>query len=160
MKNTVFAVDIVRTLKNIGSILMLLIFLVPAAGFYYTKHSCTKSGEVQMVLDMDYSCCAEQAETICEMDISEPLACCTPELPVYNDNETDCCSNEGKYLINEEKYDLPSRAEVPHIEIHLTVATNIINPARYFFSFIEENTHPPPAKTSGEYLLQYGVMLI
>lgn len=83
-----------------------------------------------------------------------------PGFPLYTDIDEDCCSNEGQYIKTEEKYSPPSRATAPQIEVHFTIVAHLVKPVQEGYSFIVENTHPPPPKTSRNILLQSGVMLI
>lgn len=157
--------------------MILVIFLIPAAGFYYNKHSCLTSGEVQIVLVNEYSCCAEEANAHCEAEsMAEWVAapgCCTaekeilpasdrlPDLPLYKDMEADCCSNDGKYLKSQEDYHFPDRVKVPHVEISYAFASLILHPVGEGGSFIVKNTRPPPLSVSSRnMLLRNGVMLI
>jgi len=166
---------------------MVAIFLVPAAGFYYNKHSCTKSGEVMLVLDDNYSCSDDEAMLVPDNDYScsagetgsiEP-GCCSEESQSHHETDRDkvssgclvsgeinlavkeCCSNEGSYLKTDEKYTSPSKTEIPNVEISSTIA---FNSTRLFSApdiTVEVNAHSPPLiLLSRKILLQQGVLLI
>lgn len=142
---------------------MAMIFLIPATGFYYTKHSCAKTGEVQMVMDTDYSCCAENTNKQCEIESSDANDCCpaeTPEIPLYTDIDENCCSNEGQYIKTEDIYSPPARVEAPQTEYQYTIAANLLIHFQKGYSVMLENTRPPPAYTSKNILLLKSVLLI
>ncbi len=164
---------------------MIAIFLIPAAGLYYNRHSCHKTGEVQFVLDKEYSCCAAPSETHCEVQSSSTSACCNVDIEsiepgVYpkedesflksenlpghqeiTDLDENCCLNEGKYIKSEEKYSMPAKSKLPHIEISFTIAAILAKPSPVWNPSIEQNAHsPPPPISSKNILLRNGVMLI
>jgi len=174
-----------KYIRNTGALLMIAIFLIPAAGIYYNRHSCDKTGEVHFVLDEEYSCCAVTAETDCEVQSSSTLACCNNEAEnaesgdnpeeagiftkpdkvqglheIKGANEN-CCLNEGQYLKSEEKYSTPTKTKLPHIEISITIAAALSSPVPAWNPSVEQNAHSPPALISSKnILLRNGVMLI
>ena len=79
---------LVKTVHNIFSYLLVLIFLIPATGFYYTRHSCLQSGEIQMVLDANYSCCSEKSQVAHE-PLDAEISCCSQDLIEV---ESTCCN--------------------------------------------------------------------
>jgi len=136
---------------------MVAIFLVPAAGFYYNKHSCTKSGEVMLVMDKDYSCCAvdvpaaepaccsEESQSPHEVVSDEASACCSEKASMeLNLTEKECCSNEGSYLKTDEKYTSPSKTEISSVEISFTITFNSIRLFSAPDLTVEVNAHSPP----------------
>ena len=158
-----------KTIHNIFSYLLVLMFLVPATGFYYTRHSCLKSGEVQLVLDGDYSCCAETAQ-ITHDPVSSEGSCCDVESAnqanadkeyVKDGTSPGCCINEGNYLKSEDEYTLPGRVEMPHIEIILTAALHSTVLFQNVKESIEENAHSPPFTLSSvDILHKYSFIII
>ncbi len=170
-----------KTIHNIFSYLLVLMFLVPATGFYYTRHSCLKSGEVQLVLDGDYSCCAETAQ-ITHDPVSSEGSCCAHnkidtessicDVESANQANADkeyvkdgtspgCCINEGNYLKSEDEYTLPGRVEMPHIEIILTAALHSTDLFQNVKESIEEYAHSPPFTLSSvDILHKYSVLII
>ena len=158
-----------KTIHNIFSYLLVLMFLVPATGFYYTRHSCLKSGEVQLVLDGDYSCCAETAQ-ITHDPVSSEGSCCDVESAnqanadkeyVKDGTSPGCCINEGNYLKSEDEYTLPGRVEMPHIEIIITAAFYSTDLFQNVKESLEENAHSPPFTLSSiDILHKYSVLII
>jgi len=159
----------VKTFRNIFSYGLVLIFLVPATGFYYTRHSCLKSGEVRLVLDGDYTCCAETAH-ITDDPVSLEGSCCDMESSnqantgseySLKESSLDCCVNEGNYLKSEDEYTSPGRVEMPHIEIIITTAIYSRDLFQNLQESIEENAHSPPyALSSVDILHKYSVLII
>ena len=154
---------------SIFSVLLVAIFMIPAAGFYYTRHSCSSSGEVEYVLDQDYSCCAENIQDHCTIDQPVEKSCCgetSPTEPVkapvsLEETKEECCSNEGNYLKTEEKYTSPEKSESLPIEIQHTIVFHFYIPTPATNPLIEENAHSPPLIISSKILLlRHGVMLI
>lgn len=156
-------------------------FLVPATGFYYTKHSCLKSGEVQLVLDMDYSCCSETSqishepvnpEGLCyNQDLVETEGtCCNIESSsqakpgidcTLEKTATSCCQNEGNYLKSRDEYTSPGKGEMPHVKILLTAALYSIELLPVIHVTIEENAHSPPyILSSVDILHKHSVLII
>lgn len=133
-----------KSLRNIFSLLILAIFLVPSTGFYYNKRSCLKSDQLLFVFDGDNICCAEDAQTQCKAGTAK-----------------ECCTDEGNYLKTDEDYTSPARIGLPHIEIHLTLAYHTCNLCPDPQFMVEKNTHSPPLIISSkDILLQHGVLLI
>ena len=152
---------------------MVAIFLIPAAGFYYNKHSCSKSGEVRFVIDDDYTCCATDSklssfaadvQSNCDAEPAEESTCCTEKTEmtlIIEEPAEDCCSNEGRYLKTDDDYTSPLQIELPHIDINFTIAYHSVN----FFGdpgfIVEEKAHSPPfIIPSKNILLQNSVLLI
>ena len=170
-----------KTIHNIFSYLLVLMFLVPATGFYYTKHSCLKSGEVQLVLYGDYSCCAETAQ-ITHNPMSSEGSCCTHDKidtgssicdvesasqansdweSSIEESSLNCCINEGNYLKSEDEYTPPGKVEMPHIEIILAEAFYSTDLFQNVKESIEENAHSPPFTLSSvDILHKYSVLII
>ena len=172
---------VVKTIQNIFSSVLVLMFLVPATGFYYTRHSCLKSGEVQLVLDGDYSCCTETAQIAHDPVISEDSCCSHDKIEtessicdvesanqanadkeyVKDGTSPGCCINEGNYLKSQDEYTPPGRVEMPHIEIILTAALYSIDLFQNVQESIEENAHSPPyALSSVDILHKHSVLII
>ena len=162
---------LVKAMRTIFAYLLVLTFLVPATGFYYTKHSCLRSGEVQLVLDGDYSCCAEIIENICcEHDfIEQESSCCNSEssnqegrdeICSINNSSTKCCTNEGYYLKSEDEFTSPGKTEMPHIKILIAPPLRTIELLTLQYKTIEENAHAPPFTISSIDLLHKHSVLI
>jgi len=172
---------LVKTLHTIFSYGLLLMFLIPATGFYYTRHSCLKSGEVQLVLDGDYSCCAETSQmdhdpaqtdsSCCSQDLIEPeSSCCSIESSLQENpgidctlegTLTSCCQNEGNYLKSQEKYTSPGKVEMPHVKILVTAGLYSIELLPVIHETIEENAHSPPfILSSVDILHKHSVLII
>ncbi len=160
---------VVKTFRTIFSYGLVLMFLIPATGFYYTRHSCLKSGEVQLVLDGDYSCCAETAQ-INHDPVSLESSCCDMESSSQantgsecslDESSLDCCINVGNYLKSEDEYTSPGRVEMPHIEIIITATLYSRDLFQNVQESIEENAHSPPyALSSVDILHKYSVLII
>lgn len=157
--------------RTIFAYLLVLTFLVPATGFYYTKHSCLKSGEVQLVLDGDYSCCAMTEESNCCIHdvIEQESSCCNSESSnqedrdeIYsiNNSSTECCTNEGHYLKSEEKFTSPGKTEMPHTKILFAAFLCSIELLPVQSKTIDENAHSPPFTISSIDLLHKHSVLI
>jgi len=149
--------------------LLVLMFLIPTTGFYYTRHSCLKSGEVQLVLDEDYSCCAGTALIDHDPVILEKSCCDLESHSQVNtgsecsidESSLDCCINVGNYLKSEDEYTSPGRVEMPHIEIIITTAFYSRDLFQNVQRSIEENAHSPPyALSSVDILHKYSVLII
>ncbi len=157
-----------KTIRNIFSYLLVLLFLVPATGFYYTRHSCLKSGEVQLVLDGDYTCCAETTR-ISHKTVKQEGSCCDLESDsqVNTGSEcsmerslTACCVNEGNYLKSENEYTLPGKIEMPQVKMIITPALSSMVLLPVIHQTIEENAHSPPFISSSVDILQKHSVLI
>ena len=163
------SLHVVKPIWNIFLYPLVLMFLVPATGFYYTRHSCLKSGEVQLVLDGAYSCCAETAQ-ITHDPVSSEGSCCDVESAnqanadkeyVKDGTSPGCCINEGNYLKSQDEYTPPGRVEMPHIEIILTAALYSIDLYQNVQESIEENAHSPPFILSAvDILHKHSVLII
>jgi hypothetical protein len=146
------SLHVVKTLRNIFLYLLVLMFLVPATGFYYTRHSCLKSGEVQLVLNVDHSCYAETAR-ITDDPVNQECS--------LEKSSLGCCINEGNYLKSEDEYTFPGRVEMPHITIIITTALNSTDLFQYVQESIEENAHSPPFTLSSvDILHKYSILII
>ncbi len=174
------SLHVVKTIQNIFSYLLVLMFLVPATGFYYTRHSCLKSGEVQLVLNVDHSCCAETARIAYDPVSSEGSCCAHDKIDVESlicdvkstNQDVDkeyikdgtspgCCIIEGNYLKSDDEYTLPGRVEMPHIEIIITAALYSTDLFQYVQESIEENAHSPPFTLSSvDILHKHSVLII
>lgn len=168
-------------MSSIGKILtflLLVVFFIPAAGFYYNKHSCSESGLVQVVLDSDYSCCEGNSQDACMdpdmIETSENQSCCAsglenPEsssgvadLPFsIQETDTECCFNDGRYLKSAEKYYFPYKTKFSDNPIHFSIALHSINSIPDSHVTVSEQGHSPPLNTSSrEILLKNSVFLI
>jgi hypothetical protein len=140
------SLHIVKTIRNIFSYLLVLLFLVPATGFYYTRHSCLKSGEVQLVLDGDYTCCAETTR-ISQKTVKQEGSCC--------DLESDSQVNTGS------EYTLPGKIEMPQVKMLIAAAHLYIELLPVIHRTIEENAHSPPfILSSADILHKHSVLII
>ncbi|NOQ96671.1 MAG: hypothetical protein GQ561_00770 [Calditrichae bacterium] len=178
--SVLISLHVVKTIRNIFSYLLLLMFLVPATGFYYTKHSCLKSGEVQLILDGEYSCSAETAQITHDPVSSEGYCCAHDKIDaessicdvkstnqdvdkeyIRDGTSPGCCINEGNYLKSEDEYTFPGRVEMPHIEIIITAALYSTDLFQYVQMSIEENAHSPPFTLSSvDILHKHSVLII
>lgn len=130
--------------RNIFSVLLAVIFLIPAAGFHYTKHTCLESGKVQITLIGEYACCEAESETCCQEESHE-----------------DCCVNNTNYLKTEDEYTVPERTELLKIESQLTLVFHTTGLFPEFSLATQERAHAPTdLYSSRELLLQHGVLLI
>lgn len=169
MVSNLISLHSVKTFRTIFSYGLVLMFLIPATGFYYTRHSCLKSGEVQLVLYGDHSCCAETAH-ITDDPVSLEGLCCDMESSSQantgseyslEESSLDCCVNEGNYLKSEDEYTSPGRVEMPHIEIIITSALYSRDLFQTVQESIEENAHSPPYTLSSvDILHKYSVLII
>jgi len=155
-------------IRKIFTFILIGIFLVPAAGLYYTRHSCMKSGDVRIVFDADYTCCAGDALPAFEdraADGSAGGAACgrhnagpVSKIEAARDN---CCSSESEYLKTKEEYTCPEKDQVPDFELQLTIAEVLPGLSPSLQLHAEENSHSPPCTLSSrKILLQNGVLLI
>jgi len=159
----------VKIIQNIFSSLLMLMFLVPATGFYYTRHSCLKSGQVQLVLDGKHSCCTETAH-IAHNTVNQEDPCCDMESfgqvdkgseDYSNESSLGCCINKGNYLKSEDEYTSHGRVELPQIEIIISASLYSDDLFRNFKEIIEENAHSPPfILSSTDILHKYSVLII
>ena len=160
---------VVKIIRSIFSYGLVLIFLIPATGFYYTRHSCLKSGEIQLVLDGDHSCCVETAQ-IAHDPMNQEGSCCDMESFGQANNGSEgfleesslgCCINEGNYLKSEDEYTSPGRVEMPNIEFIINAALHSADLFQYVQESIEENAHSPPyALSSVDILHKHSVLII
>lgn len=154
---------LVKTVRNISLYLLMVSFMIPATGFYYTKHSCLKSGKVQLVMDGNYSCCkAEIIQTESSCCNMEKSTIVNSSLNYWFDNSVpECCINEGKYLKSEDDYTFPGRIEMPDIDFVLTVALFFQDVSPFVRESIEEKAHsPPPGISTIDILHKYSVLII
>ena len=146
------SLHVVKTLRNIFLYPLVLMFLVPATGFYYTRYSCFKSGEVQLVLNGNHSCCAETAR-IAHDPVNQEYS--------LEISSLGCCINEGNYLKSEDEYTFPGRVEMPHIKIIIAAVLNSTDLFQYVQMSIEENAHSPPFTLSSvDILHKHSVLII
>ena len=130
--------------RNIFFVLLAVIFLIPAAGFHYTKHTCLESGKVQFTLNGEYACCEVESETCCQEESHE-----------------DCCVNNTNYLKTEADYTSPEKVKLPKIEFQLTLAFHTPGLFPEFTLVTQERAHPSPdLYGSRELLIQHGIFLI
>ncbi len=154
-----------KVLKQIWVLVFVVIFIIPAAGLTYTRHTCNMSGETSLVLDVDYSCCVIPEEVPEE-------ACCktentsiiqadqhrTSEKCSVGSEEKECCSNESKYLKQEDEYAAPGSIQLPRIEIISTIALLADGPAT---NNLQIYHYPPPLLFKHkDILLRNSVLLI
>jgi len=172
---------LVKTVQNIFLYWLVLIFLIPATGFYYTRHSCLQSGEVQLVLDDDYTCCSEKSDmaqhpmdlkgSCCSQIFMEAESiCCLSESSSHENSGMDfyvegsssnCCLNEGNYLKSENEYTSPGKIEMPHVKMLITAATSSIENLPVIHQTIEEKSHSPPFTiSSNDILHKHSVLII
>ena len=175
------SLHMMKTLRNIFSYGLVLMFLVPSTGFYYTMHSCLRSGEVQLVLDGDYSCCSENSQvahnpldavgSCCSLDFIEAESTCCNLGSSHQENSgldcyiegssSSCCLNEGNYLKSEDEYTSPGKIEMPHIKMLTTAVLYSIENLPVIHQTIEENAHSPPfAISSIDILHKHSVLII
>lgn len=125
--------------RNIFSVLLAVIFLIPAAGFHYTKHTCLESGKVQFTLNGEYTCCEAGQE----------------------ESHEDCCVNNTNYLKTEDEYTAPERTELLKIEFQLTLVFHTTGFFPEFSLATQEKAHAPKdLYSSRELLLHHGALLI
>ena len=158
-----------KTIRNIFSYGLMVMFLIPATGIYYTRHSCLKSGEIQLALEGNYSCCIETAPINRDPMISEG-SCCDSENSSPANTDSDCCIDEsslnccinvGKYLKSEDEYTPPGHIEMPHIKVPLFSARYSNSLLPVIHNNIEENAHSPPFTSSAvEILHKHSVLII
>lgn len=172
---------LVKTTRHIFSYAVVLMFLIPATGFYYIRHSCLKSGEVQLVLDGDFSCCAEISQmahdpgsssgSCCSQDLIEPeSSCCSMESSSHANSGIDCslegtpsscCSNEGNYLKSRDEYTSPDEVDIPHVKILIIAVLYSDELLPVIHETIEENAHSPPyILSSVDILHKHSVLII
>ena len=180
------AIDLIRLhrmkpFRNIFSYGLVLMFLIPATGFYYTRHSCLQSGEIQLVLDGDYSCCSEKSHrahdpmdsegSCCSQEFIEAEStCCNIESSSRSNSGMDtyvegslssCCLNEGNYLKTEDEYTSPDKIEMPHLNLIITAVLYSIEYFPVIHQTIEENAHSPPfIIASVDILHKHSVLII
>lgn len=172
---------LVKTVHNIFSYLLVLMFLIPATGFYYTRHSCLQSGEIQMVLDANYSCCSEKSQVDHE-PLDAEISCCSQDLievestccNVGSSNQensgmdcyvegtsSSCCLNEGNYLKSADEYTSPGRIEMPYVKMLITAAPYSIENLPVIYQTTEENAHSPPFTIASiDILHKHSVLII
>ena len=152
--------------RNIFSLFLAIIFLIPAAGLYFTRHSCLKSGNTYILLDSNLGCCKEGTYMQCSTDSFTESDCCshvTERFLITEELSEDCCSNEGEYMNLDEKYTSPEKRGLPHIEILITLASlpNQYNCLPEAGFSVDEYSHSPPFVISSRHiLLQHGILLI
>lgn len=158
-----------KTIQNIFSSLLMLMFLVPATGFYYTRHSCLKSGEVQLVLDGKHSCCSV-TDAVAHDPVIHETSCCEIESTnqansvvesSLEDSSLGCCINVGNYLKSENEYTSPGRVEMPNIEVTTSSALYSNDLFQNVEEIIEEKAHSPPfTLSSTDILHKHSVLII
>jgi hypothetical protein len=123
---------------------------------------------VQLVLDGDYSCCAE-TELTAHDPVNRESTCCDMECSSHADAGSEnsleasslgCCINEGNYLKSEDEYISPGRVEMPHTDIIITTALYSRDLFQNLQESIEENAHSPPYTISSVDILHKHVVLI
>lgn len=152
-----------KYVRNIFTVLMVTVFLVPAAGIYYTRHSCEMTGEDRIVIDRDYSCCDVETSH-CTVDEQNGKSCCSEPAASHEsvkDSKKECCSNDGTYLKTQDDYTFSGKSSLSNIEIQLTIANILFQPSTKYIPGQDFIIHPPPKICSSRHvLIQHGVFLI
>ena len=167
-----------RLARNIYSMVLVLLFLVPATGFYFSKHTCLQSGEVFLVINGDYDCCsgsdqsaAVHTKSCCDKGvIAPPESCCGPhkdmakspsgECSVVEATQT-CCINDMRYIKSDEDYTSPDKTGMPQAKSLFlapayTLHAQAVNPG-----IIEQRSKSPPySLSSSDILNRISVLLI
>lgn len=138
-----------KALKQIWVLVIAVIFIITAAGLTYTTHTCNMSHKTSLVLDQDYNCC----------DVSEQTGT-SADCPVSIDASA-CCTNDSKYLKEQDEYTAPESTQHIQIEIFLTFALLFNNaPDEQSFDILSEYHHPPLFYNSKDLLFQHASLLL
>ena len=132
-----------------------------------------------MVLDGNYSCCAENSqndpldseESCCTLELVEAEStCCNIESSSHEnlgmncyveESSSGCCLNEGNYLKSENEYTSPGKIEMPHVKMLISATLYSIENLPVIYQTIEENAHSPPFTISSiDILHKHSVLII
>jgi hypothetical protein len=157
---------------------MVLVFLVPATGFFYNKHSCLQSGEVHLAINVVYDCCSttdqqagEHLPTCCPSGMATPMnASCDVDAGKESSSHGECsltessktcCINEIRYIKSDEDYTQPDKTETPSVKmITLAALHTPYTKAPLNSVAVETRAHSPPfAPGSTDILLKHSVLL-
>jgi len=158
-----------KRIRQIGFVFIIVIFLVPSTGIFFTRHTCKVASRTVIVLNRDYNCC-EDAGTL------HGISCCNTENRVHNisdrkgnttgilrngDSGT-CCTTESLYLKEQDEYTNPVKARIPQHVIYLaSVQFPLLPQCTFFNNDIYFLTHSPPVIFDpGEILQKNSVLLL
>ena len=130
-----------KVLKQIWVLVIAVIFIIPAAGLTYNTHTCNMSGTTTLVLDQDYSCCAVNEKTDTSANCPEKL------------ETRECCTNDSKYLKEQDEYTTPQSTQHFQFEIVLTLALLIDRSSDEQSKDLFAEYHPPPLLYNSKDLL-------
>jgi hypothetical protein len=146
-----------KVLKQIWPLVFAVIFIIPAAGLSYTAHTCSMSEKTTIVLDQDYHCCGEPEPV-------EVKSCCAGESQddmLADQSEDDCCSNESRYIKEQNEYTLPVKTQISEFKIIIAAIVLIQSPRDEFISNTWANANSPPLiYSSRDILLKNSLLLI
>lgn len=153
-----------KIIKEIILLIITIAFLIPAAGFYYIKHTCLHSGNEHVVFLFKNDCCDSGKENQNCYGISEQQCCNTNNQTNSSEkimiNHEDCCVNEPNYLKNDSHYDIPERTI---IEIPVCTNSFSYNIVQFHYpDFINKIPafKPPPSISSLDILYQTGKLIL
>lgn len=93
---------VMKTVRKIISVLLTLIFLIPAAGLYYVKNTCLHKGNQKIALSDKYECCGPEKEdqNCCRKNEMAPLGSNDQSSSIHSimKNHQGCCINKVNYL--------------------------------------------------------------
>lgn len=167
-----------KQVRSIYTLLLVAVFFVPAAGFYYNRHSCLTSGEVHLVICGDYDCCtsADQlagthSETCCSPDLSKPSGTCCGTLSGMDTPTSGecslasplnaCCINEIQFIKSDDDYTPPGKTEIPQVKMLVIASIPSPDMPAATHDAVEEYANSPPfALSSIDILHKHSVLLI
>jgi hypothetical protein len=157
---------------------MVVVFFVPATGFYYNRHSCLTSGEVHLVIYGDYDCCtsADQlagthSETCCSSDLSKPSVTSCSTLPGMDTSTSGecslaspsntCCINEIQFIKSKDDYAPSGKTEMPQVKMLVIASIHAVDAPAATHDATEEHANSPPfALSSVDILHKHSILLI
>ena len=149
-----------KVLKHIWVLALAVIFIIPAAGLTYTTHTCNMSSKTSLVLDRDDNCCTDTEEvpitSCCESAQTGTSEDCT-----VGGDASKCCTNESRYLKEQDEYTAPQSSQLLQFEIVLTIALLFdLAPDEQSLDILSEYNPPPLLYNSKDLLFQNASLLL
>jgi hypothetical protein len=157
-----------KAIRQIWFLSMMVIFLIPAMGFNITTHYCGISQTSKIVFDRDFKCC-------CEDQLVAEGSCC--EHGYQDDRQTEksdisgdctsvgepeqCCSNEIRYIKEQDEYSVPGKVQVQQSGAILIVAMAMDYGIHSLPGKpMAQSNSPPILYTAKELLYQHSALLL
>ena len=146
-----------KVIRNIFVLVFTAVFLIPATGLYFVRHTCLHSGNSNLSLTIDSGCC--QPEILSHSKETELGTSASTKSCLLQKTQEECCTYAQNYIKENKPYEQPvSENDLPFPGI-----TVIVLPAHLTSNVFLTGTitycHSPPYVPSGNYLLNSSFLL-